>query len=342
MLLATMTLVPLAPGLAQDATPSANGAGANVKSFTSYLRPGSCTSIERSLPFRLADVDLPQPLATEDLSNTASPVGTATSEVDLSLDALVAGNYALPLQEVGNPSQYVACGNVRGTVDASGNLFIALDEVRGSGYAGVAWFHAEGDVTVVTVMLTQSAPQPTAESQHEGLVTATSLWVVPLDPNSTLVPSFDLPIASQLNFMIMSQGITPTRQYLETSVQDVTDNYESQGIPVTHADVPLYGIATSGVSGGNNDGVVSALFIIDANFVYVLESLSVYPDDMSMDRLVGIADAMFDPERSNTATEVLATIAAKDPSAAMLGRLPRREDVPDQYQFVGEEVFFEP
>lgn len=344
MLLAAMTQVHVAPGLAQDATPIANGAGAKVKSFTSYLRPGACTDIEESLPFRLADVALPQPLATEDLSTTASPVGTATSDVDLSLDALVAGNYALPLQEVGNPSQYVACGNVRGTVDANGDLFIALNEVRGSGYAGVAWFHAEDDGTVVTVMLTQSAPHPTAEPQYETLGWAVSEWVVPVDPDSIVTADPDMEGRSFLTFIVGSYGSTLTTEFLDRTLQLTIDNYENQGWSVTEVDVPLYGSGARGLTGEDDDEHVTynALLIVDEHLFYVLRSRSVDPDASSMDLLVDIADALFAPERSNAATELFAIIVAEDPSTAILTRMPRREEVPDEYQFVGEEVFLGP
>jgi hypothetical protein len=79
MLLAAMPLIHGAPGLAQDATPIANGAGANVTSFTSATARGVSRrvsvrrggSFSRTVIGPVAGYLACSPLAAEDRSERA-------------------------------------------------------------------------------------------------------------------------------------------------------------------------------------------------------------------------------------------------------------------------------
>lgn len=72
-------------------------------------------------------------------SSDFDPVEYSFSTVPMSLDTIVAADHAINVHESqANVDQYIACGNLGGTIDANGSLVIGLHELNGSGYTGVA------------------------------------------------------------------------------------------------------------------------------------------------------------------------------------------------------------
>ena len=159
-----------APGLAQDATPAAGGTADVTTPHPAHIHAGTCATLGE-IVFPLADVRLSTPSAGA-ASPAASPaamgspvavvtttaaipaaVSVTTVEADLAtiLSAQHAVNVHLSAEQIG---AYIACGNLGGTPDDQGNLFVGLAEQNASGYSGTAWLHDNGDgTTTVTIFL---------------------------------------------------------------------------------------------------------------------------------------------------------------------------------------------
>jgi hypothetical protein len=162
-------------GQAQDATPTADD-GAPGLVYANHFHLGTCDELDPAPAVPLADlafpdwvgsltgegngsieVVLPEP---GDFGNAPIPVAVATTDVQLPLAEIVSGGHALNVHDPLDPSVYVACGNVGGSPDERGDLFIGLGEHEGSGYSGVAWLHDNGGSTTVVVFLSHPAAQP--------------------------------------------------------------------------------------------------------------------------------------------------------------------------------------
>ncbi len=162
-------------GLAQDATP-ASGDEAAALTYANHFHLGTCDELDPAPAVPLADlmfpdwvgaltgeandsieIVLPEP---GDFGNAPIPVAVATTDVQVPLADIVSGGHALNVHDAMDPSVYVACGNVGGSPDENGDLFIGLGEHEGSGYSGVAWLHDNGSSTTVVVFLSHPAVQP--------------------------------------------------------------------------------------------------------------------------------------------------------------------------------------
>ena len=167
---------------AQDATPIAGGATAGIPN---HIHAGTCDNLG----------DVVQPLASLQYVNTGGasgtpaaglatpiaglttpvagmmggvagvPVAVATTQASLSLSDILAAQHAINIHDPAapeDPSRYLACGNISGTPDAQGNLFIGLQEDNNSGYSGVAWLLDNGSGSGTTVTIFLSNPNMTA------------------------------------------------------------------------------------------------------------------------------------------------------------------------------------
>jgi hypothetical protein len=145
---------------AQDATPETTGA------YPAHIHAGSCADLG-DVAWPLNDIAL----APEGGTPVASPtmmeemhdeVMTSVTVVDVSLDELLAGDYAINVHAgADDMGTYIACGEVTGTVrlhrrsDAPAGLVIPLRQLDDSGYGGMAWLTPTSDgKTEVTVFLT--------------------------------------------------------------------------------------------------------------------------------------------------------------------------------------------
>jgi hypothetical protein len=90
-------------------------------------------------------------------ASNAIPVEMSVTTVQTTINDLLSQPYAINVHESQeNIGNYVACGNIGGTVSGS-DLAIGLGELNGSGYSGVAWLHDNGDgTTTVTIFLTHA------------------------------------------------------------------------------------------------------------------------------------------------------------------------------------------
>jgi hypothetical protein len=132
--------------MAQDATPvggneATPAAGTQAKPI--HIHAGSCPDVgEVVAPLNdlaiaagnMSDADT----SMGDMAR-GIPVEYSFTTVELPLDAIMGGEHAINVHESAeNISNYIACGDLAGTVDANGSLAIGLQELNGSGYAGVA------------------------------------------------------------------------------------------------------------------------------------------------------------------------------------------------------------
>jgi plastocyanin len=102
----------------------------------------------------------------------AIPVAISGTTVPSTLADLLASPYAINVHESAeNIGNYIACGNIGGTMIGTSDLAIGLGELNGSGYTGVATLHDNGDgTTAVSVYLTEeySAEGGETEGSAEG------------------------------------------------------------------------------------------------------------------------------------------------------------------------------
>lgn len=90
---------------------------------------------------------------------TAVPVESSQTTVAASLADIAAGGHALVVHESdANIQNYIACGDVGGTMMGESDLAFGLSPLNDSGYSGIAWLRDNGDgTTLVTIFLTGGA-----------------------------------------------------------------------------------------------------------------------------------------------------------------------------------------
>lgn len=155
---------------AQDATPTASSAG-----MPAHIHEGSCDALgEAAYPLdNLLNVSESATTPTaQPAMEHADEVFTSVTAVDVSLDDLLAGAYAINVHLSADAMDtYVACGDIVGVPrfhmrsDAPYGLVIPMRELNDSGYAGVAWLEPTGDGEItVTVFLASGliGPGPNA------------------------------------------------------------------------------------------------------------------------------------------------------------------------------------
>lgn len=92
-------------------------------------------------------------------SATAIPVKASRSYVDLPLQDIIEGEYAVNVHlSADKLDQYIACGNIGGVLEHEGDrqhVIIGLAEQHDSGHAGQVWFGGDGERTEVVIILTE-------------------------------------------------------------------------------------------------------------------------------------------------------------------------------------------
>jgi len=134
------------------------------ESHPAHIHSGTCGD-------GLGDVVYPLSNVSESVLVNGTPVAGATggatdaiavavsgTTVTSSLADLLASPYAINVHESAeNIGNYIACGNIGGTMIGASDLAIGLGELNESGYSGVATLHDNGDgTTAVSVYLTEA------------------------------------------------------------------------------------------------------------------------------------------------------------------------------------------
>src|SRR3954470_1866535 len=153
--LAALTLV--VP--ASRAQTPVNEADTAQESHPAHIHSGSCDQLG-DVVVPLDDVTYP---AGEHVgAESAHPVKTSINVVDMPLQELIDGDYAINVhksaEEIGT---YIACGDIGGILipddDEEGrmHLIIGLGELNDSGHVGTAWLGSDGDQTQVVINLVE-------------------------------------------------------------------------------------------------------------------------------------------------------------------------------------------
>ena len=140
-----------------------------VASHPAHIHNGTCEE--------LGDIAYPlENVTTEPIDIEATPAGSTepaeqglpgdvvarsvTSDIDVSLDELVDGEYAVNVHESEeNIENYIACGVIDGDIEDD-SLSILLEEVDDSGYTGQATMTDHGDGTTgLTINLLDDDPE---------------------------------------------------------------------------------------------------------------------------------------------------------------------------------------
>ena len=81
-------------------------------------------------------------------ASNAIPVESSVTTVQMALSDIVSGPHALNVHESAeNIGNYVACGDIGGTMIGTTDLLFGVHELNGSGLSGVASLHDNGDGT---------------------------------------------------------------------------------------------------------------------------------------------------------------------------------------------------
>lgn len=155
---------------AQEASPGAAPAQVSA-GHPAHIHAGTCDNLGEVV-YPLTNIGAMESLGTPTAGMEASPVaGTwvgaadaipvlmSVTQLDVSLDELLAAPYAINVHESPeNIGTYIACGNVGG-IRVGDMLAFGLRELNNSGYSGVAVLSAGSDGrTLVTIYLIQSGP----------------------------------------------------------------------------------------------------------------------------------------------------------------------------------------
>ena len=147
----------VASSRAQDASPMADG---GAVAMPAHIHNGTCANLDPNPLYPLADLVFPEeasamasPVAAG--ATTAIPSAHSTTIVMATLADILSSEHAINVHKsMEEVSVYVACGDIGGTPDVNGDLFIGLAEQNVSGITGIGWLHDNGDgSTTVTVML---------------------------------------------------------------------------------------------------------------------------------------------------------------------------------------------
>jgi plastocyanin len=109
---------------------------------------------------------------------SAIPVEVSITTVPMALADIISGGHAINIHESAeNIGNYIACGDIGGTMIGTSDLAIGLGELNSSGYSGVAWLHDNGNgTTTVYVFLTEEygpAGEATPEAAAAGTTAVT-------------------------------------------------------------------------------------------------------------------------------------------------------------------------
>ncbi len=201
LLVALVTAAALAIGaarvVAQDATPMAGETG--MAAHPAHIHTGTCdnlgdvvfpltpvsamgmtdaaageasTMASEATPVEGGTAAEATPMAGEMMGpEPAVMVETSTSTVDAALADIIEGGHAINVHESeANVENYIACGEIGGMVmtgpgmEEGGTLAVALQELNGSGYSGIAVLEGMGDQTEVVIYLAQGLTGGTGDT----------------------------------------------------------------------------------------------------------------------------------------------------------------------------------
>ncbi|HEY7031058.1 MAG TPA: cupredoxin domain-containing protein [Thermomicrobiales bacterium] len=189
------------PGAAQQA---------DTTPHPDHIHQGSCAQLDPNPQYPLNNVtqrmngdSTPSPSDFVG-AQSAIPVETSSTEIDVKLDDLLSSPHALNVHESAqNIPHYIACGDLGGYV-ISDTLVIGLFPQNNSGFSGVAILQRDGDKTRVDVYLIQSggaqaggaatpaaagSPAATTGGGQAATSPTVNLEDIKFDPNELTIPA---------------------------------------------------------------------------------------------------------------------------------------------------------
>jgi hypothetical protein len=152
------------------------GGGASAQDMTmsgvghpAHVHEGLCPA-PGAVVFPLTDVSgsdsmngTPMAMGSMMGASTAIAVETSTTTIATSLASITDGNHSVVVHEsAANIGNYIACGDIGGTMMGTSDLAIGLAPLNGSGDSGIVWLHDNGDgSTTVEIFLTHQGDMST-------------------------------------------------------------------------------------------------------------------------------------------------------------------------------------
>lgn len=104
----------------------------------------------------MAGAAMSTPTAGEQTGMMQNAVEASVTDVNVSIQDLLAGTYAINVHEsMANIQNYIACGDITGSSMMGSALAIPLHELNNSGYSGIAVLKSKDSGTEVTILLAQ-------------------------------------------------------------------------------------------------------------------------------------------------------------------------------------------
>ena len=181
-----------ATGAAQDGTPEPSTATSEAIAHPAHVHAGTCADLDPTPAYPLTDV-APAEGAAEGAA-TALPVEQSATALDVPLDNLLGGAYAINIHASADDVEtYIACGDIGGAVvptDGGGReLAIGLAEQNDSGYSGVAVLTDDGaGGTAVTVYLTHGPAEGDAAAADAAEEVTIDIVDFAFEPAEVTVP----------------------------------------------------------------------------------------------------------------------------------------------------------
>jgi hypothetical protein len=160
-----------------------------------------------------------------DLTVSEGGAFTSFSRIDVAIDDLTSGGYAIVVASDGEP---VACGDISGTGD---DVYIAVTSQSDAGYGGIAWLHAREAQTQVSLFISQGlgggtgdngnveppaeeTPEPPVEDTPEPRATRTPdaepTEEVPVEGTTYESPTFGYTVTYDDSWQVVDETTTPT------------------------------------------------------------------------------------------------------------------------------------
>lgn len=156
-----------------------------------HIHSGTCDNLG-DVVVPLTDVALNT--AGETFGSPAVPVEESETDVEISLNDLLASPHAINIHESKDAIQtYIACGNIGGRV-VDGDLLIGLKEINGSGHSGIAKLDTDDKTTDVQVYLAWDAPADATAAQDAAPAADTTAAAPAAD--ATAAPAADTTAAA--------------------------------------------------------------------------------------------------------------------------------------------------
>jgi hypothetical protein len=175
------------------------------------------------------------------------------------------------------------------------------------------------------------------------------MWGKPTTPGAALDP-WDPQIvkltSSVLMFAYIDVSHPVTLQAFDQACGAQIAQLKQEGAAEQFHDVviPTYGLGSKGVTGTTEQNVWDLICAYDTHRFYTLMSVQKPGSPSNLSLLIGVANQMFAPSRSPLLpplTQAYVTgfeSTSSKTHALPLSRLPTRQEVPADYQFLDEEV----